>query len=72
MFEDVEHDSTLAINICNGRRPPIEPGTQFWVDLMIRCWDSDPSKQPDSQELSYIGDWWAEMLGYNDTSDDVI
>ncbi|KAF0332948.1 serine/threonine protein kinase, partial [Gigaspora margarita] len=35
------------IDICNGIRPPIINGTpQSFIDLMMKCWDTDPSKRP--------------------------
>ncbi|RIB30191.1 kinase-like domain-containing protein [Gigaspora rosea] len=41
------HDINLINDICNGIRPPIINGTpQPFIDLMIKCWENDPSKRP--------------------------
>ncbi|PKY51372.1 kinase-like protein [Rhizophagus irregularis] len=51
-FIDYEHDYYLAMNIVNGMRPKIVPGTPLeYKNLMKECWDADPSKRPDSNTL---------------------
>ncbi|RIB17992.1 kinase-like domain-containing protein [Gigaspora rosea] len=46
-FSDRSHDIHLIIDICNGIRPPIINDTpQPFVDLMMKCWENDPSKRP--------------------------
>jgi serine/threonine protein kinase len=46
-FNDRPHDFQLALDICKGERPDIIEGTpQCYVDLMKKCWDSDPLKRP--------------------------
>ncbi|PKY47380.1 kinase-like protein [Rhizophagus irregularis] len=46
-FNDYEHDIRLAMNIVNGIRPKIVPGTPLeYKNLMEQCWDADPSKRP--------------------------
>ncbi|GBB86925.1 hypothetical protein RclHR1_13380001 [Rhizophagus clarus] len=47
-FFNYEHNYDLAMNIVNGIRPKIVPGTPLeYKNLMIQCWDADPSKRPD-------------------------
>ncbi|POG61721.1 kinase-like domain-containing protein [Rhizophagus irregularis DAOM 181602=DAOM 197198] len=51
-FIDCEHDYDLAMNIVNGIRPKIVPGTPLeYKNLMKQCWDADPSKRPDINTL---------------------
>ncbi|PKY56144.1 kinase-like protein [Rhizophagus irregularis] len=53
-FINYDHDYDLAMNIVNGIRPKIVPGTPLeYKNLMKQCWDADPSKRPDSFTLSY-------------------
>jgi serine/threonine protein kinase len=47
-FINYEHDYYLAMNIVNGIRPKILPGTPLeYKNLMVQCWDADPLKRPD-------------------------
>ncbi|RHZ82478.1 hypothetical protein Glove_109g249 [Diversispora epigaea] len=58
-FSDQAHDTHLMIDICNGVRPKV-PDIMLnlipkrHLDLMYRCWDDDPSKRPNYQELADI------------------
>ena len=52
-FGDRNHDSNLAVNIINGIRPKVVPGTPLeYKNLMEQCWDADSIKRPDIQTLS--------------------
>ncbi|POG67674.1 kinase-like domain-containing protein [Rhizophagus irregularis DAOM 181602=DAOM 197198] len=51
-FINYEHDYYLAMNIVNGIRPKIVPGTPLeYKNLMKQCWDADPLKRPDIDTL---------------------
>ncbi|UZO14336.1 uncharacterized protein OCT59_005796 [Rhizophagus irregularis] len=57
-FANFSHDNTLALNICNGIRPEIneKEAPKFYIDLMKRCWDSNPNNRPSANEI-------AELIG---------
>ncbi|GBC42912.2 kinase-like domain-containing protein [Rhizophagus irregularis DAOM 181602=DAOM 197198] len=52
-FSDFVHDSLLVLDICKGIRPEINekeaPG--FYIDLMKKCWDSNPVNRPNVAEI---------------------
>ncbi|RGB23877.1 kinase-like domain-containing protein [Rhizophagus diaphanus] len=51
-FINHEHNYDLAMNIVNGIRPKIVPGTPLeYKNLMKQCWDADPLKRPDITTL---------------------
>jgi hypothetical protein len=51
-FSGDPHDKVLALQIIGGRRPVIIKGTpDFYVNIMKKCWDSDPLKRPDASHL---------------------
>ncbi|CAG8454339.1 11141_t:CDS:2 [Funneliformis caledonium] len=66
-YSDMAHENFLAVKICEGLRPSsnyVIP--QLILDLIQRCWDADPSKRPDAENLcnslkylndSYFGDF---------------
>ena len=65
-FANCAHDQCLALKICNGIRPEInEPeAPKCYIDLMKKCWDSNPNKRPNTNEVyKLVG------LFYNDISD---
>ncbi|CAB4417931.1 unnamed protein product [Rhizophagus irregularis] len=49
-FENCAHDGLLALDICRGIRPEIpeipELKSNQYIDLMKKCWDSDPDNRP--------------------------
>ncbi|GBC01689.1 hypothetical protein RclHR1_00430006 [Rhizophagus clarus] len=55
-FANCAHDETLAINICNGIRPEINDQIvpKCYIDLMKRCWDSNPENRPIIIEVKEI------------------
>ena len=52
-FANHVHDQYLALNICNDIRPEInEPEVpKCYIDLMKRCWDSNPENRPKGSEI---------------------
>ncbi|EXX52734.1 kinase-like domain-containing protein [Rhizophagus irregularis DAOM 181602=DAOM 197198] len=52
-FNNYEHDYYLAMmNIVNGIRPKIVPGTPLeYKNLIIQCWDANPLNRPDAKIL---------------------
>ena len=52
-FDNCAHDKFLALDICEGIRPEIkEPeAPKCYIDLMKRCWDSNPDKRPDVNKI---------------------
>jgi len=51
-FLNVKHGYDLALNIINGVRPKILPGTPLiFKNLMEQCWDANPEKRPDIHTL---------------------
>ncbi|GBB87653.1 hypothetical protein RclHR1_14110002 [Rhizophagus clarus] len=59
-FWDQDHNINLIINICDGLQPPTFTTNvpKGYVDLMKKCWHSDPNKRPTAsnilKELEYI------------------
>ncbi|RIA85667.1 kinase-like domain-containing protein, partial [Glomus cerebriforme] len=51
-FSNYVNDYELAMNIVNGMRPKIIPGTPLkYKELMEQCWGADPIKRPDIDTL---------------------
>lgn len=51
-FNNVPHDFYLSIGICKGNRPEIIDDTEpEYVELMKKCWDSEPNKRPSAEDL---------------------
>src|ERR1043165_8113170 len=54
-YHDNAHDEFLAINICKGLRPKSNYKIpQLILDVIQQCWDADPSKRPEAEELSSL------------------
>jgi serine/threonine protein kinase len=55
-FDNHAHDGILAYDICNRIRPEINESEvpKCYIDLMKKCWDSDPKNRPDSTEIYEI------------------
>lgn len=51
-FWDHNHNTDLIIKICDGFRPPIVTNaSEGYIELMQRCWHSDPYNRPIATEL---------------------
>ncbi|GES72602.1 kinase-like domain-containing protein [Rhizophagus clarus] len=51
-FVNYKHNYDLAINIINGMRPRIVPGTPLeYKELMVQCWDANPNRRPKIRTL---------------------
>ena len=55
-FSNRAHDHLLAIDVCHENRPEInEPeAPKCYIDLMERCWDSDPDNRPSAVEVNKL------------------
>ncbi|PKC61836.1 kinase-like protein [Rhizophagus irregularis] len=53
-FNNRNHDATLILDIIRGLRPEISPKMgipKYIMDLMEKCWDSDPKNRPTAQQI---------------------
>ncbi|CAB5377499.1 unnamed protein product [Rhizophagus irregularis] len=53
-FDNCAHDHHLTLEICKGIRPKINEleAPKCYIDLMKRCWDSNPDNRPNATELN--------------------
>jgi len=64
-YHDIAHDEFLAIKICQGLRPKSDYKIpQLILDIIRQCWDADPLKRPEAEEL-----WKVMDKLYGDTAD---
>ena len=62
-FDDKEFDFQLSLSICAGEHPDtIENTPQCYINLMKKCWDSDPSKRPTIQIIEDNISEWHEYI----------
>ena len=62
-FDDKEFDFQLSLSICAGEHPDtIENTPQCYINLLKRCWDSDPSKRPTIQMIEDIISEWLKYI----------
>jgi serine/threonine protein kinase len=68
-YAGTAHDMNMARDICEGKRPPVPPGTpSFYSELMKSCWDANPRNRPDASEvLKTVYHWLV-----NDSLDDFL
>ncbi|GBC06849.1 hypothetical protein RclHR1_07090008 [Rhizophagus clarus] len=66
-FANCAHDNILALNICNRFRPEIneQEAPKCYVDLMTRCWDSNPDNRPNAIEIEEL----IELFNENDNEE---
>ncbi|RGB25061.1 kinase-like domain-containing protein [Rhizophagus diaphanus] len=61
-FANVEHDTDLIYEIIDGKRPKITDDTpEDFVNLMKKCWNSDPKKRPSAKKVCESLYFWANM-----------
>src|SRR2546429_3313512 len=55
-FSNCAHDENLVIQICSGIRPEINKHEipECYIDLMKKCWDSDPSNRPNASKIEEL------------------
>ncbi|CAB4442371.1 unnamed protein product [Rhizophagus irregularis] len=54
-YHDIAHDEFLAMKICQGLRPKCDYKIpQLVVDVINQCWDADPLKRPNADELTKL------------------
>ncbi|PKC54891.1 kinase-like protein [Rhizophagus irregularis] len=64
-FANIEHNLELIYEIIDGKRPEITNDTpECFINLMKKCWDSDPLKRPTRYEIrdSFIKMYGNEIL----------
>jgi serine/threonine protein kinase len=52
-FDNCAHNEILVLDICEGIRPKISEleAPECYIELMEKCWDSDPEKRPNVFQL---------------------
>ncbi|PKC01740.1 kinase-like protein, partial [Rhizophagus irregularis] len=63
-FINYAHDEVLVLNICNGIRPEINEKItpKCYIDLMKKCWDSNPDNRPNSLEIKEMIELFCNSL----------
>jgi hypothetical protein len=63
-FADCAHDEVLVLNICKGIRPEINEkiAPKCYIDLMKKCWDSNPDNRPNSIKVKELIDLFYNSL----------
>ncbi|RHZ77394.1 hypothetical protein Glove_180g74 [Diversispora epigaea] len=70
-FGNRSHDINLVIDICKGERPKFKDNVpKCYVELVNRCWESDPKDRPEADEvLETLEKWFVEFRdSYNSNS----
>jgi serine/threonine protein kinase len=62
-FADRAHDELLALDICEGIRPELNKfeAPEFYIELMKRCWDTNPNNRPNAIEISDQTSFWENI-----------
>ncbi|GBB88149.1 hypothetical protein RclHR1_14690004 [Rhizophagus clarus] len=63
-FADCAHDIILALCICKGIRPKINEfeAPKCYIDLMEKCWDSNPDNRPNAIEIIELINFFSYSL----------
>src|ERR1041385_3321947 len=66
-FANCAHDEFLAIRICDGNRPEIneQEVPECYIDLMKKCWNSDPNNRPGISEIETLIREFYNSIIYN-------
>ncbi|RGB26940.1 kinase-like domain-containing protein [Rhizophagus diaphanus] len=69
-YHDIAHDEFLAMKICQGLRPKSSnyKVPQLILDIINQCWDADPLKRPNADELSELFRKLDSNFNYNEDS----
>src|SRR5207249_10818776 len=66
-FHKRKHDTSLALEICNGLRPEFGKGTpEIYKKLVYRCMNANPDQRPMAKELNDVLSFWSESIRRND------
>ena len=64
-FRKRKHDTSLALEICNGLRPEFGKGTpEIYKKLAHRCMNANPNQRPTANELYDILGFWYNSIHY--------
>ena len=64
-FYKRKHDTSLALEICNGLRPEFGKGTpEIYKKLAHRCMNANPNQRPTASELYDILRFWYNSIYY--------
>src|SRR5207247_3674491 len=69
-FHKRKHDTSLALDICNGFRPEFGKGTpEIYKKLAYKCMNANPNQRPKANELNQILLLWyhsiyGKIVGY--------
>ena len=75
-FDDRAHNYHLILQICEGLRPPISPEIpEDYAQMMQKCWDADPSKRPNIDDLwrfahNKLEEIYKGKIDFNNVSND--
>src|SRR5439155_3128094 len=62
-FNNLAHDTNLAIKICEGLRPAFSNNTpKIYIELAYKCMDANPDKRPSVEEVGKIINFWRNSL----------
>ncbi|CAB4428152.1 unnamed protein product [Rhizophagus irregularis] len=65
-FHKRKHDTTLALEICNGLRPEFGNGTpEIYKKLAYKCMNANSNQRPTAEELFNIINFWDDSLRLN-------
>ncbi len=66
-FHEFNHDTQLALQIIQGRRPTITKDTpNFYRDLMEKCCKTDPKERPTAQGMhKLIASWYTDAYQHD-------